>query len=69
MRNDKDDLCFMDVEEQVIKCKNALGFIADRIEDPQASAAVSMIEEAMEQVACMIRFLLQPGPEEIEKAS
>lgn len=41
---------FQDILDEMIQKKNALGFIADHLEDPQAGAAVHLVEQDLENM-------------------
>lgn len=55
------EYCLMDVLDNLTKYRNALGFVADRCSDPQVSATVWMIEEAMGTTEDMIKYLMETG--------
>lgn len=57
-----DEIGLLDVMDNMKKYRDALGFVADKLDDPQASAAVWMIAEAMETTESMLHFIMQSGP-------
>lgn len=51
---------FLDLLDELEQKKNALGFIADHIKDPQAEAAVALVEQDLESMLEKSRSFLHP---------
>lgn len=57
--NDCQEITLRDVQDKISKYRRALGFVADRVEDSQVSAALSVIEEGISVTEDMIAYLLR----------
>jgi len=53
-----EEITILDVLDKITRCRSSVGFIADRIEDNQASSAMSLVESAMEDLEKMLQFMI-----------
>lgn len=53
-----------DVRDRIIKNRQALGYLADHVEDEQLCANLMLIEESMEVAESMLSMFIEKGIEE-----
>lgn len=61
---DLDTMDFSDILDRITLHRRAVGFVADRIEDQQASANLHLIELAIEDTEQWLQILINKGIEQ-----
>lgn len=61
INDEKTDVDWSDIQDRLVKDRNAIGFLADNVRDDQLSALLSLIEESMLVSEQMITFLIDKG--------
>jgi len=66
---DPSTICYSDIMDRLTLHRKAIGFVADRIEDRQASANLHLIELAMEETEEWLNLLNEKNAVEESLAS
>lgn len=61
INDEKTEIDWSDLHDRLVKDRNAIGFLADNVQDDQLSALLSLIEESMLVSDQMITFLIEKG--------